>query len=322
MSSEKNISEASSLNPRNRSRKRYDIEALCKSFPELKTYVVANKGGDNSVNFSDPKAVKALNRAILKKDYGIDYWEFPDKNLCPAIPGRAEYIHHIADLLAESNSGQIPSGKNTVCVDIGVGASCIYPIIGVIEYGWQFIGSDVSRKSIKSAQNIVDNNPVLKENVKCVLQNEVRHIFKGVIERSHKVDVSICNPPFHSSRSEAKQASLRKVKNLTGEKNPEPQRNFSGNYNELIYQGGELKFIYRMVAESQTYAKSILWFTSLISKEATLKKVRARLNKLAPEEVKVFSITTGNKTSRIIAWTFHDAEERNRWSTERWRSEM
>lgn len=313
MSSEKEISESSSFHPRNRNRKRYDIEALCKSFPELRPYVVANKGGDNSVNFSDPKAVKALNSAILKNDYSIEYWEFPDKNLCPAIPGRAEYIHHVADLLAASNNEQLPSSENVICLDIGVGASCIYPIIGVTEYGWQFIGSDVSRKSIKSAQNIVDNNLSLKKKVRCILQSDVQHIFKGVIERSYKVDVSICNPPFHASRAEAKQASLRKVKNLTGKKNPEPQRNFSGNYNELIYPGGELKFIYRMIAESQTFAKSILWFTTLVSKESNLKKIKGRLNKLAPAETKILNINTGNKASRIIAWTFFSAEEQLAW---------
>ena len=34
---------------------------------------------------------------------------FPNENLCPPIPGRADYIHHIADLLSINNNKQIKS---------------------------------------------------------------------------------------------------------------------------------------------------------------------------------------------------------------------
>jgi 23S rRNA (adenine1618-N6)-methyltransferase len=46
----------------------------------------------------------------------------------PPIPGRADYIHYIADLLATTNSG-IPKETEYKDWDIGVGANCIYPII-------------------------------------------------------------------------------------------------------------------------------------------------------------------------------------------------
>ena len=150
--------EKTSLHIRNRNRERYDLPALIQVLPELKSFVKPNKYGTESIDFAHPKAVKLLNKAILKHYYGIDHWNFPDKNLCPPIPGRADYIHQLADLLSKNNSGNIPLGNNIKCLDIGVGANCIYPIIGVVEYGWNFIGSDIDAQSIESAQKIVDSN--------------------------------------------------------------------------------------------------------------------------------------------------------------------
>ena len=41
-----------------------------------------------------------LNRAILMHHYGVKSWDIPAGYLCPPIPGRADYIHSVADLLA------------------------------------------------------------------------------------------------------------------------------------------------------------------------------------------------------------------------------
>jgi 23S rRNA (adenine1618-N6)-methyltransferase len=82
--------------------------------------------------------------------------------LRPPIPGRADYIHYIADLLAENNGGKIPKGKQIKCLNIGVGANCIYPIIGNQEYGGSFVGADVDPVSIASANKIIEFNPFLK----------------------------------------------------------------------------------------------------------------------------------------------------------------
>ena len=130
MSTEKKQKIKTSLHPRNRNRERYDLSALIKVNPELANYIIPNKFAVKSVDFSNPLAVKILNKAILNHYYGIKNWEFPDENLCPPIPGRADYIHHIADLLCENNFGVIPIGDKITCFDIGIGASCIYPIIG------------------------------------------------------------------------------------------------------------------------------------------------------------------------------------------------
>ena len=67
-----------------------------------------NQFGDESVDFANPAAVKALNRALLRQDYGLDYWDIPAGYLCPPIPGRADYVHYLADLLAADRGGGAP----------------------------------------------------------------------------------------------------------------------------------------------------------------------------------------------------------------------
>ena len=116
MSTEKNQQEKTRLHPRNKNRKRYDLEALKHATPELVDFVKPNKYGVDSVDFSNPVAVKLLNRALLNYYYGIKNWEFPDENLCPPIPGRADYIHYVADLLSENNFGKIPVGDKITCL--------------------------------------------------------------------------------------------------------------------------------------------------------------------------------------------------------------
>jgi 23S rRNA (adenine1618-N6)-methyltransferase len=117
--------EKTALHPRNKHRERYDFQALVTTCPELGKYVKLNVYEDESIDFANPKAVKWLNKALLKHYYNMEYWDIPTGYLCPPIPGRADYIHHIADLLAGSNNGKIPTGSRIKCMDIGVGASCV-----------------------------------------------------------------------------------------------------------------------------------------------------------------------------------------------------
>lgn len=310
--------EKTRLHPRNKNRGRYNLNALMTSNPELTSYVKPNKYGDDSIDFSNPKAIKTLNKALLNHYYGIQNWDFPDENLCPPIPGRADYIHYMADLLAENNFGAIPTGDKITCLDIGVGASCIYPILGVIEYGWKFIGADIDPKSIASAQHIVSANSSLRNSVECRLQNNRQAIFSGIIGKEDKIDLSICNPPFHSSAEEAQKGTQRKIKNLTGKKDKIATRNFAGISNELVCEGGEYTFVHDMVRESKIFSQNIYWFSTLVSKQSNLKGIYKSLEKVEANQIKTFPMGTGNKSSRIVAWTFLSKEERKAWRATKW----
>jgi 23S rRNA (adenine1618-N6)-methyltransferase len=320
MPPEKKPQEKTDLHSRNRNRERYDLGALLIAVPELGEYVKPNKFGDDSIDFASPVAVKLLNKALLSHYYGIKHWEFPDENLCPPIPGRADYIHHAADLLRESNFGRLPAGDIVTCLDIGTGASCIYPIIGVVEYGWNFIGADIDSKSIASAQSIIDANISLKDKIDFRLQKNPKNIFQGILGSKEKIDISVCNPPFHSSSEDAEKGTRRKVMSLSGKKEKTPELNFAGISNELIYDGGEYKFISTMITESKTVAKHCYWFSTLVSKQSNLKGIYKSLENIGIEQVKTIAMGTGNKSTRIVAWTFLSKEEQKEWRDTRWKN--
>tara|TARA_B110000114_G_scaffold3033_1_gene3080 strand:+ start:130 stop:1089 length:960 start_codon:yes stop_codon:yes gene_type:complete len=319
MSSNKKPIKQSRLHPRNKNLERYDLEALIQIKPELKAFVKLNKHGDDSVDFANPKAVKLLNKALLNHYYGIEHWDFPDSNLCPPIPGRADYLHYLADLICEHNFGRFPEGNKISCLDIGIGANCIYPIIGVTEYNWNFIGSDVDPNSIDSAIKIVGNNPKLVGKVECKLQKDYKAMFRGIIGSKDQIDLTMCNPPFHESEEAAQKGTLRKVQNLQGKQKNKAVLNFSGISKELIYEGGEIKFISSMVLQSKTFGNNCFWFSTLVSKQSNLKALHKVLDQVGAIEIKTIPMGTGNKVSRIIAWTFLTKEKQIQWSKARWK---
>ncbi|WP_442590064.1 23S rRNA (adenine(1618)-N(6))-methyltransferase RlmF [Pedobacter sp. AW31-3R] len=314
MSVEKQI-----LHPRNLHRSRYDFPQLIAGCPALQPFVSVNPYGDESIDFSNPEAVKMLNRALLIHFYGIATWDIPEGYLCPPIPGRADYIHYLADLLAEGNENTVPRGQKVKVLDIGVGANSIYPIIGHQEYGWQFVGSDIDKRALSAATNIAAANPALTGHLTFRLQHAAHHIFKGIVKPGEFFDVTMCNPPFHSSAEEARMGSQRKVRNLGKQKGREPVLNFGGQHAELWCKGGELEFIRKMVEESTALAANCCWFTTLVSKSAHLSMIYYALDKAGAAKVNTVEMAQGQKQSRFVAWTFLSAEERAAWSKKRWR---
>jgi 23S rRNA (adenine1618-N6)-methyltransferase len=305
--------EKSGLHPQNKHRERYNFKELIASCPELAPFVRLNNYSDESIDFFNADAVMTLNKALLKHYYGIDHWTIPPGYLCPPIPGRADYIHHIAELLGSSNQGKIPTGSLVKCLDIGVGANCIYPIIGNKEYGWSFVGSDIEKVAIKSASEIIKLNSSLKGKVELRLQSNLKDIFRGIIYPDERFDLTICNPPFHGSLKEAQTGTLRKLSNLNHKRIAKPTLNFGGRNKELWCEGGEEKFAQKMIAQSKEFSTSCFWFSTLISKQANLKSVYKALKLVEAVEVKTIPMSQGNKVSRIVAWTYLGKEQQKEW---------
>ncbi len=307
------------LHPRNAHNNRYDFALLIAACPELKTVVTINKYGDESIDFSNPKAVKLLNKALLKKYYNISDWDIPAGYLCPPIPGRVDYVHYLADLIAKYNEGVIPRGKKVVGVDVGVGANCIYPILGHQLFGWDFLATDIDDKALNNVQKIMDNNESLQTSITLLKQTNYNSLLKGVIGKDVMFDFTICNPPFHASAEEAKQASTRKVSNLKGKRINKPILNFGGNNLELWCEGGEEGFISKLANESASSAQQCFWFTSLVSKQTTLPVITKILTQLKATEIKVIEMAQGQKISRFIAWTFLNPTQQKDWMDKRWK---
>lgn len=307
------------LHPRNKHRERYDFPKLIESCADLASFVSLNKFQDESIDFSNPDAVKMLNKALLMHFYGIENWDIPNNYLCPPIPGRADYIHYIADLLCSNNFGKMPKGAQIKCLDIGVGANCVYPIIGTTEYGWSFIGADIDSIAIESAKNIIQLNPSLKGKIECRLQENSKDFFYGILPKDELVDLSICNPPFHASAAEADAASLRKQSNLNKTKVSKSKLNFGGQNNELWCEGGEERFVRNMIKQSKKFGSNCYLFSSLISKQSTLKSVYKVLQECEATITETITMGQGNKTSRLVAWSFLTKAEQMKWKKERWR---
>ena len=247
-------------------------------------------------------------------NYDIQNWDIPANYLCPPIPGRADYIHYIADLLAKNNNGIIPEGENIVGLDIGIGANCIYPIIGNSAYGWSFVGTDIDEKALQNCKKIITNNPKLIDAISLQSQIEPRFIFKNIILPEDKFAFTICNPPFHSSQEEAAKSALRKVNTLENKKADKPVLNFGGQNTELWCKGGELGFITQMIYESVKYPMQCLWFTTLVSKKDNLKSMYKILSKVGAVEIKTIDMAQGQKISRIVAWTFLSEAQQKNWT--------
>lgn len=306
------------LHHRNKHREGYDFKALTKVLPELEPYVAMNKYNVQTIDFANPVAVKLLNKSLLMHHYGLEFWEIPNGFLCPPIPGRADYIHYVADILAEINHNQIPQGGKVRVLDIGVGANCIYPIIGVCEYNWSFVGSDIDTTVIASAGLIVKSNSQLNGKVTLLLQQNSTQVLKGIVAPTDRFDFAICNPPFHASPEAAIEGTLRKLSNLKGKKIARPTLNFGGKANELWCEGGEIQFVEKMVKESQLYAENICWFSTLLSKESNIKAITALLKRTNVADFRIVEMAQGNKVSRFIAWSYLNLAARMKWAERYW----
>lgn len=309
----KNSTEKTTLHPRNINRFSYDFKKLISSFPNLEHYVFTNEHKIESIDFANPDAVKALNKALLVSYYDIVNWDIPKNYLCPPIPGRADYIHNIADLLAQCNNGIIPEGEEVIGLDIGIGANCIYPIIGNHAYNWSFVGTDIDENAIQNCKKIITENPKLIDFISLQLQAEPRYIFKNIILPEDKFAFTICNPPFHSSQDEALKATTRKINNLEKTRTKNPVLNFGGQNKELWCEGGEFAFITQMIYESVKYPLQCFWFTTLVSKKDNLKSLYKTLNKVGAVTIKTIEMAQGQKNSRFIAWTFLSEKQQKEW---------
>mgnify|MGYP002677943435 FL=1 len=296
------------LHPRNRHHSRYDLEALCQAVPALRDFITLSPAGEQTINFADPLAVKTLNKALLAHFYAVKEWDIPEGFLCPPVPGRADYIHHLGDLLSDE-SGNVVKGANIL--DIGVGANCIYPLIGAHEYGWRFTGSETHAEAFTSAQAILSANPSLNRMIRLRRQKDTTAMFNGVIHKNEQYDATLCNPPFHDSAAAAREGSERKRRNLGQAE--DAALNFGGQQQELWCEGGEVAFIKQMIAESKGFARQVMWFTSLVSKGENLPPLYRALTDVGAVKVVKKEMAQGQKQSRFIAWSFMDDEQRRRF---------
>ena len=117
--------------------------------------------GEFSMDYKSNEAVLCLNTAIFEDVFGVKNWCLPEGSfLNPPIPNRLNYLMYMKDMIEESML--VEEGVCIRGVDIGVGASCVYPLLGSSYFGWSFVGSDINQPSIQHINSsLLPNNPHL-----------------------------------------------------------------------------------------------------------------------------------------------------------------
>lgn len=288
------------MHPKNRYQGFYELERLAKLVPELRPYMVEAPQGGITLDFTKADAVRQLNKALLLADFGLQFWDIPQGNLVPGVPGRLDYIHVIKDLLNALPKDQ--QTKKVKGLDIGTGASLIYPILGSGSYGWSFVASDTDEAALRCAEAIAKFNKRLNGKIDLRKQSDPASVFQGIIRPNDQFAFTMCNPPFFVSAEAAQQAAKLKWKNLG--KSEKEGFSFGGQSNELWTKGGESAFLRKMIAESSKYGRQVGWFTTLVSQKGYLKVADISFRQNKPCEKRVIELASGNKVRRVLAWRF------------------
>lgn len=142
---------------------RPDFAALCFKYPELAACAKRRRVGVGaSFDWTDDHTLRTLTEVLLRDTFGV-HVVLPADRLSPPVPNRSHYIDWLRGLLSED-------GEEHRMLDVGVGASCIYPLIGASKHGsWTFHGTDVEAESLRHAEENVARNPHLATRIELSL---------------------------------------------------------------------------------------------------------------------------------------------------------
>ena len=183
------------MHPRNPYSAPIGIAELARQFPDVCDHVISRSANGHIVyDWNAPGATYAVTRALLKRDFALD-WQQPPQFLCPPVPGRLNYLLWVEDLVLQD-----AAAATSVCVaDIGTGASAIFPLIGARRFGWSFIALDSSADALEHARANVDRN-CLQHLVSLRLVPHDGNI-ADALALHPSITHTMCNPPFFSSSS-------------------------------------------------------------------------------------------------------------------------
>lgn len=244
------------------------------------------------IDFKDPEAIRILTKCLLMKDFGLNV-TMPSTNLVPALPLRLNYIHWLSDIFEHFKF------ENIVGIDIGCGATCIYPLLAYKLKSWKMFALDTNEDSIKTAiENVKQNQlepfiTIIKQNSDEIFSNQ---IFKDI----DSIDFCMCNPPFFDSQMDFK---YEPKKNRTGgRKSPNSFR--TGCSTELEVEGGEEYFIKQIIEKSCLLKNSIKIYTTMVGHQRNVGPI---INFLVSKGISNFIETEfcqGQTTRWGVAWTF------------------
>lgn len=286
-----------SMHPRNRYKDQPpNFAHLASKYPEFKKHVSVSLSGRVSLNFKDPEAVRALTCTLLKEDFGLTI-DIPLERLIPTVPLRLNYIHWVEDILNYHSSD-----KSTVRrgIDIGTGASCIYPLLGATLNGWYFLATEVDDICFNYAKKNVEQNN-LADLIKVVKVPQKTLLMDALKEESDIMyDFCMCNPPFFANQMEAQGVNSRNPRR------PPPSSVNTGGITEIMAEGGELEFVKRIIHDSLQLKKRLRWYSCMLGKKCSLAPLKEELQIQGVSKVAYTEFYQGKTMRWALAWSFYD----------------
>lgn len=281
------------MHPRNRYKdKPPDFGYLASKYPEFQQHVHTSLAGRPVVNFKEPEAVRALTCTLLKEDFGLTI-EIPLERLIPTVPLRLNYIHWVEDLI--DGQKQLRRG-----IDIGTGASCIYPLLGATMNGWYFLATEVDDICFDYAKKNVEQNN-MSDLIKVVKVPKKTLLMDALKEETEIVyDFCMCNPPFFANQMEAKGVNSR------NSRRPPPSSVNTGGVTEIMAEGGELEFVKRIIHDSLQLKKRLRWYSCMLGKKCSLTPLKEELRKQGVSKVTHTEFCQGRTMRWALAWSFYD----------------
>jgi 23S rRNA A1618 N6-methylase RlmF len=296
---------------------------LAQLYPSFSKHVVI-KNGQPSLDWNNPESLCELTKALLHKDFGVTI-ELPLDQLCPTVTSRVNYILWLEDLLDLPSTSLRPAKRLKTGttdtslstqpqirgIDIGTGASCVYPLLGVSMNGWKFVATDIDETSVSWAQkNVAMNGWEDFVQVKHVSSDSILlSLFPDVLPSgqeeegdlskkstpenfSKEFDFCMCNPPFFESLEQ-------KIEN--------PHTQCNATQGELVTEGGEVAFVIKMAEESLLLRDRITWYTSLLGRKVSVKKILKFLHENGIKNTRTTTFYQGHTTRWAIAWSFGES---------------
>ncbi|GAA5956908.1 hypothetical protein JCM8115_003858 [Rhodotorula mucilaginosa] len=287
-----------------------DYAELAGSVASLSPFLAVTASGRSTLDFQDEAAVRALNGALLKRDFDLDV-ETPSDRLCPSVPGRLDYVLHCLELVRQTRRaralGAVPEIQTGL--DVGTGASAIYPLLAV-RYAasrapqdfanLRMLATDINEKSLAIAKSNAERNG-LAEAISVHRVEPDGPIFPpAVVDSASHIEFTMCNPPFYGSAEE--------IASLEAGKASLPFAICTGADNEMVTPGGEVAFVSRMIRETRTLGRSrIKWFTSLLGKYSSIAPLIDELKSCKILNYHVSALPMRGHTTRwVLSWSIQD----------------
>lgn len=281
------------------------FKRLSQQDEEFKKILIKSSG---HLDFQDPEACKALTKAILKVDFGLEV-DLPDNRLYPPVPNRWNYvcwIQALVDSTAPDYSGKYDPTRSVVGLDIGTGASAIYTLLALRSRpNWTMCVTDIDKSSFNSAaRNLALNNMLARTRMLQTMESGdlIPLKYLGV----EKLDFTICNPPFFNNEEEMR-ASLR------GDgKSLKPNAVCTGSENEMVCEGGDLGFVTKIINESLILREKVTWYSSMLGKQTSAIAAVKLLKEHGVYNWATGCVDPGGATKRwLLAWSFGDIRPPN-----------